>query len=143
MNADVDVHAFLTESASGLMSASGRDVLRRAESRYSGDYLEEHPGETWAVTLREEARGRYVEVCRALAGTALRDGEHDAAARYSRRILERDPYDEGAHLALVAALAGSGRSQEARSCYATYVARSDELGLEAIPWAMVSETVAA
>ncbi len=143
VNADVDVHAFLTESASGLMSASGRDVLRRAESRYSGDYLEEHPGETWAVTLREEARGRYVEVCRALAGTALRDGEHDAAARYSRRILERDPYDEGAHLALVAALAGSGRSQEARSCYATYVARSDELGLEAIPWAMVSETVAA
>ena len=143
VNADVDVHTFLVDSAAGLMSASGRDVLRRAESRYSGDYLEEHPGEPWAITLREEARARYVEVARALATTSLREGEHDAAARYSRRILERDPYDEGAHLSLVAALAGAGRTQEARSCYATYVARSDELGLEAIPWAMVSETVAA
>ena len=66
-----------------------------------------------------------------------------AAARYSRRILERDPYDEGAHLTLVAALASSGREQEARSCYATYATRLDELGLEAVPWASVNQTGAA
>jgi ATP/maltotriose-dependent transcriptional regulator MalT/DNA-binding SARP family transcriptional activator len=134
---EVDVHAFLAESASG-----EHDLLRRAEARYSGDYLEEHPGERWTLTLREEARARYVEVARALAATAVRDGEFDAAARYSRRILERDPYDEGAHLSLVAALASSGRDQEARSCYATYTTRFDELGLEAVPWALVNKTVA-
>ena len=138
---EVDVHAFLTEAAAGL--AGDRDLLRRAEARYSGDYLEEHPGEPWAELLRDEARRRYVEVARALATGAVRDGEHDAAARYSRRILERDPYDENAHLSLVAALAASGREQEARSCYATYAARSDELGVDPVPWALVHDTVTA
>ena len=138
---EVDVHAFLEESQRGL--AGDDALLRRAESRYSGDYLEEHPGESWAVRLREEARGRYVEVARALTAAAVRDGEFDAAARYSRRVLERDPYDEGAHLALVAALVASGRSAEARSCYSAYVMRVDELGLEAVPWAQVSATVPA
>jgi tetratricopeptide (TPR) repeat protein len=133
---DVDVHTFLLESRS-----EEPDVLRRAEARYSGDYLEEHPGERWTVTLREEARGRYVEVARALAAAAVGAGEFDAAARYSRRILERDPYDEGAHLSLVAALASSGRVQEARSCYTTYATRLDELGLAAVPWSHVNETV--
>ena len=135
---EVDVHAFLAESATGEV-----EQLRRAEARYSGDYLEEHPGERWTFLLREEARARYVEVARALAAAAVRDGEFDAAARFSRRILERDPYDEGAHLSLVAALASSGREQEARSCYTTYATRLDELGLEAVPWALVTETVTA
>jgi DNA-binding SARP family transcriptional activator len=132
---EVDVHTFLRESATG-----EPDQLRRAEARYAGDYLEEHPGEPWTVALREEARARYVEVARALAVAAVGEGEYDAAARYSRRILERDPYDEGAHLSLVAALAWSGREQEARSCYTAYATRLDELGLEAVPWDMVTES---
>lgn len=138
---EVDVHAFLADARAGL--AGDRDLLRRAEARYTGDYLEEHPGEPWTQMLREEARSRYVEVARALAAQAVRDGEFEAAARFSRRILERDPYDENAHLSLVAALASSGREQEARACYATYAARNDELGLEAVPWALVRETVTA
>jgi tetratricopeptide (TPR) repeat protein len=138
---EVDVHAFMAESGDGLGVVADRDQLRRAEARYAGDYLEEHPGEEWAATLREEARARYVDVCRALAQLAVRAEDHEAAARYSRRILERDPYDEGAHLALVAALSASGRTVEARSCYASYAARLDELGLEAVPWGMVSDTV--
>lgn len=131
---EVDVHAFLAEADAGL--AGDLALLVRAEARYAGDYLEEHPGEPWAALLREEARGRYVEVARALTAAAVRGGEHEAAQRYSRRVLERDPYDESAHLALVAALTAAGREAEARRCYATYVTRADELGLEAVPWAV-------
>jgi ATP/maltotriose-dependent transcriptional regulator MalT len=129
---DVDVHAFLTESA----SLHDIALLRRAEARYAGDFLEEHPGEPWADRLREEARGRYVQVARALAADAAQADEHEAAARYSRRILERDPYDEAAHVALVAALTALGRPGEARRCYGIYVQRLDELGLEAVPWGL-------
>jgi DNA-binding SARP family transcriptional activator len=127
---DVDVHAFLRESA----TLTDMVMLRRAEARYAGDFLEEHPGELWADRLREEARSRYVQVARALAADAARSGEHEAAARFSRRILERDPYDEAAHVALVAALTALGRHAEARRCYGTYVQRLEELGLEASPW---------
>ena len=124
-----DVRSFLDEAAEGLRHGD-LALLRRAEARYAGDLLEDRPGESWADPLREEARGRYVEVARALV--ALRPPE--AAARYSRRILERDPYDEGAHLSLVAALRALGRDVEARRCWTTYAQRLDELGLEALPY---------
>jgi ATP/maltotriose-dependent transcriptional regulator MalT/DNA-binding SARP family transcriptional activator len=142
-NCEVDVHAFLREASEGLHRDDGVERLRRAEARYAGDYLEEHPGEPWALALREEARGRYVEVSRALAGAAIRSGDPEAAARYARRILERDPYDERAHLALVAALDALGRGAEARRCYSAYVQRLDELGLEAVPWRLVGATITA
>jgi len=132
-NVEVDVHTFMAEAARGLAAVDGRDLLRSAEARYGGDFLEEHPGQAWADGLREEARTTYVEVTRALAADAA-EGQPEAAARYSRRILERDPYDEKAHLTLVAALRATGRLTEARRCYTTYAQRLDELGLEALPW---------
>ena len=140
-NADVDVHLFLDEAVRGLEQAEGRELLRRAEARYGGDFLEEHPSEPWAFPLREEARTRYLEVSRALAADAVRTSDPESAARYSRRILERDPYDEQAHLALVASLDQQGRYPEARRCYSTYVQRLDELGLEAVPWGQATVSV--
>jgi tetratricopeptide (TPR) repeat protein len=137
---EVDVRLFLAEVSAGL--AGDHHLLRKAEGRYSGDYLEEHPAEPWTAMLREEARGRYLEVARFLATAALAGGDCDAAARYSRRVLERDPYDESAHLVLVTALSAAGRTQEARSCYADYASRLDELGLEAVSWAHVPEAAA-
>ncbi len=136
-NVDVDVHLFLDESARGL-ARSDRDLLRSAEARYGGEVLEEHPGEQWVLALREEARGRYVEVSRALATEALHSGDPEAAGRYGRRILERDPYDEQAHVVLVAALHAQGRQPEARRSYTAYVQRLEELGLEAVPWGQVT-----
>lgn len=128
-NVVTDVAEFLSEAASGLRRGDAA-LLRRAEARYAGDVLEDRPGEAWADTLREEARGRYVEVARAL----VRLSAPEAAARYSRRILERDPYDESAHLSLIGALRSLGREVEARRCWSTYAQRLDELGLEALPF---------
>ncbi len=97
--------------------------LEIAEEAYTGDFLEEDRYESWAEPLRNEARTVYIDVLRALA-------ESTRAARYFLRIIDRDPYDEPAHLGLVAALQARGAHGEARRAYGAYVSRMRELCTE-------------
>ena len=60
------------------------------------------------------ARAAYFAVLRALAEDALAAGNPETAIRYDLRLLERDRFDEGAHLALVGALSAAGKHGEAR-----------------------------
>jgi ATP/maltotriose-dependent transcriptional regulator MalT/DNA-binding SARP family transcriptional activator len=139
-NLEVDVERFLAEASAGLaLRADGavsraRVRLAAAEALYSGEFLEEDAYEDWAVPLREEARATYISVARALGEDALERGEHDLAARYFLRTLEKDPYDEEVHLALVALHEAAGRHGEARRAYRTYVARMEEIAVEAAPF---------
>ncbi len=132
----VDLEAFLREAAAGLAlreegrAGEAQARLMAAESAYAGDLLEEDIYEDWAVAAREEARDAYVRVARQLAADAAAAGDHDGAGRYLLRVLERDAYDEEAHLALVVALADAGRHGEARRAYRAYRARMDEIGVE-------------
>jgi DNA-binding SARP family transcriptional activator len=105
-----------------------------AEAAYVGDFLPEDPFDDWATSLREEARNAYVAVARALAERAAAKRDPDAAARFLLRILERDAFDERAHLGLVSALVASGRHGEARRAYRAYEGRMAELGVEALPF---------
>ncbi len=136
----VDVEEFLADAETGLaLLRDGRDHEARerlfaAEAAYAGDFLEEDAYEEWAATLREEARVAYVTVAHGLANLASMRGDHDEAARYLLRVLERDPYDERAHLGLVSALGRAGHHGEARRCYAAYAARMDEIDVEAAPY---------
>lgn len=138
-NVAVDVEEFLTDAEAGLaLRADGNDreandLLAAAEERYAGDFLEELYDD-WAFALRENARSLYVRVARTLADDAAAAGDHDAASRYLLRVLERDVYDERAHLALVPTLVRSGRHGEARRAYRAYCARMDEIGVEAAPY---------
>ncbi|MGH7539945.1 MAG: hypothetical protein ACRELC_02995, partial [Gemmatimonadota bacterium] len=50
------------------------------------------------------------------------------------RLLERDPYDEPAHLGLVRALEAAGRHGEARRCFRVYCSRMDTIGVESAPF---------
>jgi ATP/maltotriose-dependent transcriptional regulator MalT/DNA-binding SARP family transcriptional activator len=118
----VDLESFLADAAA--------DRLAAADAAYTGDFLEEDAYADWAAPLREEARLAYVSVARALADDAARAGDHDDAVRHLLRVLDRDPYDESAHLAIVAAFADAGRHGEARRAYQTYCARMEELGVE-------------
>ncbi|MGH7563343.1 MAG: tetratricopeptide repeat protein [Gemmatimonadota bacterium] len=135
----VDVEEFLTEAEVGLsllqegQEAEAESVLDSAEARYTGDFLEEDAYEEWATALREEARSTYIAVARALARVAVGSGNPEASVGLHLRILERDPYDEEAHLGLVAVLSGLGRHGEARRFYRTYVARMEELAVEPAP----------
>jgi DNA-binding SARP family transcriptional activator len=136
----VDVESFLEYAESGLRKrrvgniGSSRDELLRAEAAYRGDFLEEDAYEDWAVALREQARATYLQVVRALAGDAIDADDPSTAQRYLLRILERDAYDEGAHLSLVKALVAERRHGEARRAYRLYCARMEEIDVEAAPF---------
>lgn len=137
--ANVDVMSFLANAQRGLHSwrhdqPDALALLGAAETAYAGDFLEEDPYEDWATELREEARLTYVQVATVLAGHTTRIGEHVTASRYCLRILERDHYNEPAHLALVRALAAAGSHGEARRRYRTYAARMAEIDVEPRPF---------
>jgi ATP/maltotriose-dependent transcriptional regulator MalT/DNA-binding SARP family transcriptional activator len=138
-NLAVDVEQFLATAVEALElhrsgSSEGPARLATAEALYSGDFLEEDAYEDWALALREETRALYVEVTRALAEDTAARGDADAASRFFLRILERDPYDEPAHLGLIGALEAAGRHGEARRCFRAYCARMDAIGIESAPF---------
>ena len=135
----VDVLSFLADAQRGLQAwrqsrPEAWPLLRAAEASYTGDFLEEDPYEDWTNALREEARLTYVQVATVLAGHTGESGEHITASRYCLRILERDQYNEPAHLALVRALAAAGSHGEARRRYRTYVDRMAEIDIEPRPF---------
>jgi ATP/maltotriose-dependent transcriptional regulator MalT/DNA-binding SARP family transcriptional activator len=137
---ELDVEQFLAAAANAERlgrngDAPGARASRaEAEQLYGGDFLEEDPYEDWAVALREEAQATYISLARALAEDAAANGDADGATRYYLRILERDPFDEGAHLGLVAALIAAGRHGEARRRYGFYATKMDEISVEAAPF---------
>lgn len=134
-NVSVDVDEFLEEASAGL--AGDLERLEDAEALYEGDFLEDDPYQDWAVPLREEARSLYILVARALAEAAVRVGDRESCVRLLRRILERDAYDERAHLALVSTLQDARQHGEARRAYAQYTRLMGELGVESLPYPAV------
>lgn len=145
---EVDVERFLAAALEAVerRRSNGADSYARlaaAEAMYTGDFLEEDANEDWAIGLREETRAVYTEVARALAEDASADGDADAATRYYLRVLERDPYDEPAHLGLVAVLERAGRRGEARRVYQGYCARMDAIGVESAPFPSTTPTLLA
>lgn len=137
---NVDAEQFLEAGGEGLGlrrnddDYAARVRLESAEAMYLGDFLEEDLYEDWAIPFREELRAMYLAVATALAELAEAANDFDAAVRYRLRVLERDPYDEGAHLGVARALIEAGRHGEARRSYRRYVARMTELGIEASPF---------
>jgi DNA-binding SARP family transcriptional activator len=136
----VDVEHFLAATERGLellrlgRAEEGVALLEAVEPRYRGDFLEEDRYEEWAEPLREQARAAHVSALRALAEVAAARGDADGAVRRQLGLLELDPFDEPAHLALVATLSDAGRHGEARRHYGTYTARMADLGIEAAPF---------
>jgi DNA-binding SARP family transcriptional activator len=137
----VDIEQFLTDAGTGLrLARSGQPHqakrhLETAELAYTGDLFEDDLYADWTVDLREKARLMYLEVVRVLAG--MSEPDRDARARYLLRILERDAYDERAHLDLVTLLAADGRHGEARRRYRLYCRRMDEIDVEAAAYPSV------
>jgi DNA-binding SARP family transcriptional activator len=139
---EVDVELFLAAAADAVRlarsgdAAGARATREAAEGLYGGDFLEEDPYEDWAVGLREEVQATYISITRTLAEEAATGGDADGSTRFYLRILERDLFDEGAHLGLVAALAAGGRHGEARRRYGFYAKKMEEIGVEAAPFPM-------
>jgi len=142
----VDVEEFLEEANQGrrALATGDRDrglaLLRAAEERYVGEFLEEEPYADWAISLREEARAEYLSIAETLALAATEEGDHDGASRRYLRMLERDPFNEPAHLGLIVAMRRSGRHGTARRLYGNYVNRMAELDVEPEPFPDPSRT---
>jgi DNA-binding SARP family transcriptional activator len=139
---EVDLIEFLriADRAIDLMAKGDRDaaeaLLRQARQIYAGDFLEDDLYEEWAVEAREEARSRLLTVLRLLARLATDRGEDEPAGQYLGQLLERDPYDEDAWLALIAGQLRLRRHGEARRRYATYARRMGEL--DVVPVALAN-----
>lgn len=136
----VDVDSFLTAAAVAVEADhEGRpDAIERmaaAESMYRGDFLADDPYIDFYVALRERARSAFLQVVRLLAQAHLTAGDRDSAARHLLRLLEGDPYDEGASLDLVHVYQQAGRYGEARRAYLAYCGHMEEIGVEPAPFA--------
>jgi DNA-binding SARP family transcriptional activator len=131
-----DIDEFLRGAASALTELRRQRgeraiaMLSAVEARYRGDVFEDDPYVDWFVPLREEARAVYLNVARELASICVERGDPDDAIRLYLRLLEREPFDESAHLALVRALSAVGRHGDARRRYQRYADRMRELDLE-------------
>ncbi len=136
---DVDLIEFLTAADRGidLMAKGDSDAatapLERSRQLYAGDFLEEDLYEDWAVEAREEARSRLLMVLRLLARLAVDRGDDESAGQYLGQLLEREPYDEDAWLALIASQLRLRRHGEARRRYAAYARRMAELDVVPVP----------
>ncbi|MEV0197192.1 BTAD domain-containing putative transcriptional regulator [Nonomuraea sp. NPDC050691] len=111
----------------------GPGDLVAAEARYTGDVCEDSPYAEWLEPLREEARAVHQALLRELASRAEEADDPDRAVRYLLRLLERDAYDEAAHLDLVRTLTGARRHGEARRRYRLYAEAMRELDVEPAP----------
>ncbi|MGW5556531.1 BTAD domain-containing putative transcriptional regulator [Micromonospora sp. NPDC003944] len=122
----VDVEEFLAHVAHARRLvergalAEGRTVLLSADRQYRADAFEDEPYADWSGPLREETRAAYLGMLRMLAQVSRATAGPAVAVAYLLRLLERDPYDQPAHRALVRALVAGGQHGEARRALARY-----------------------
>ncbi len=137
---DVDIEVFLSSAERGLElwnrgeRETGISLLESAEALYVGDFLEEDLYAEWSIAVREGCRSVYMQLGGVLGGAYLSESDYDAAGRLFLRMLERDRFHEVAHLGLVRSMTKLGRHGAARRLYGQYVARMQELDVEAAPF---------
>ncbi|WP_143076808.1 BTAD domain-containing putative transcriptional regulator [Streptomyces sp. MUSC 14] len=135
----VDVQEFLA-AARHALGVAGRSTehafaaLAAAEGLYRGDVLADEPYAQWATALREEAQAAHAELLARLAAAAAENRDAYAEIHYRLRLLERDPYDEDTHLALVRLLAAASRHGEARRRYRMYAGCMEEIDVVPAPF---------
>ncbi|MFE3177899.1 BTAD domain-containing putative transcriptional regulator [Amycolatopsis sp. NPDC059090] len=109
------------------------DLLHKAASLYTGDFLEDDPYAEWAQPTAEELRAHHQAVLRALISHHQVSGDVDAVVCHTLRLFDDDPYDEEAHLNLIKVLVAAGRIGEALRRHEIYRRRVAEIGVEPRP----------
>ena len=106
-------------------------MLEVAAQRFGGEPLPEDRYEDWAISWREGLLDLYGQVLGSLSDGHAAAGDLGRAIDASRRAVEVDPLDEGAHRRLMLAYARSGRRGHAlRQFLACRRALVDGLGVE-------------
>jgi len=100
-----------------------------------GFSLDDSPGfEEWVLLKREQVDRQMITALRLLAHQEEQQGNAEQARRAVRRLLEMEPWDEGAHRHLMRLLALEGRRNAALSQYQTCCnILAEDLGVEPTP----------
>ena len=115
----LDARAFETKAEEGFhFERQGRWreallALQSAAQLYTGDYLEDDLYSDWSARRRTHLRDIYFDVLLTTARLLRSTGDHEAAIRPYRRLLELDPCLEDVHRDLMEALCRCGRRTEA------------------------------
>ncbi len=125
---DVDLDRFLELASVGLHRLKGGDsqgveVLEDALELARGGLLVEDVYADWPAAARAEVATYHAAVLRALTDHARDAGDHDAMVLRLSQTADRDPYDDRAHTALVAALTLAGRHGDAKRQQDAHAAR--------------------
>ncbi len=141
----VDVEEFLVHADAALQAHRNQQPdataqLLAAAEAYTGGFLEDDPYQDWVTPLAEEVRATYLALLRAVSARLREAGDTDGVVRYTLRLLEQDPYDEKAHLNLVAVLLSAGRLGEARRRYQIYQQRMKEISVDPRPLPQIRRT---
>ena len=106
-------------------------ALEAATALWTGEPLPEERYSDWAASWRERLGSLYGDVLGALAETHGQAGDHAAAARAARALVDLDPLDEHAQRLLMRAYAAAGRRGAAlRQFLECRRALVEELGIE-------------
>jgi predicted ATPase/DNA-binding SARP family transcriptional activator len=90
---------------------------RAAAELYRGDLLPEDRFEDWSDGPREALRERHLGLLAEYADALSDRAEHTQAVDIASAVTSADPFHEGAHRTLMAALAASGRRYEALAVF--------------------------
>lgn len=108
------------------------DLAARAAAlldRHRGEALPDEPHADWATSIRSEVRVAMIALARMVADDAGGVGDHLRAVEAHRRILDLDPYDEAAHVGVIAAFRAMGAHGQAETAQTTYARLMADLGL--------------
>jgi non-specific serine/threonine protein kinase len=112
----------------------GVDELAAALELYRGVFLQGESAGEWHFEIRERLDDLWLEGTRALAQALLAAGRDAEAGAVFRRLLQREPADEDASLALMSCALRRGERNEALREYRRLErALQDELGVEPGP----------
>lgn len=129
---NIDANVFLNAVSYGIRlyeqdHPQARPALLAAHASYTGEAFADDPYLDWLSPMRDMVRAAYLRTLRTLA---CRAGDVDEAVRWLLELLAHEPYDEGAHVDLIALLTSAGRLGEAHRARERYDAAMQALGIE-------------
>ena len=122
----IDVDAFVAAAQAG--------EAQRAIDLYAGELLPEDRFEPWAETHRERLRARFAQVLSQRAAELEDSADLRGAAAMLERLVQEDPYNEQAHLALMRIFSLEGRRHRAVHLFQQLEKRlGEDLGVDPKP----------
>ena len=128
---DADAFELAAERALAVDGPERITAMEAAARNWTGEPLPEERYSDWAASWRERLSSLHADVLSALAEEHGRVGDHNAAARAARALVDLDPLDEHAQRLLMGAYASAGRRSAAlRQFLECRRALVEELGIE-------------